>query len=158
MAGTNELDHLRKSAEDAIIEVQSISDLCHRECRDDYAAAPLANARATLYLAEVIRSGLAQLAGQAVVKSGPAPGWIAKCVDCGVPEAVKRCAKCGGEVCYSCSFTHWNHVEQAEKCVDCGKLAHPELQPCNDCGKRLCWECNFTHDWQHAIDVAASNG
>ena len=120
--GTNELDHLRKSAEDAIIEVQSISDICCRERRDDYAAAPLANARATLYLAEVIRSGLEQLVGPGVVKSGPAPGWT------------------------------------EPLCVDCGKPAHPGIGPCNDCGKRLCGDCNFTHDWQHVIDVAASNG
>ena len=66
MAGTNELDHLRKSAEDAIIEAQAEVEF-HGE-----PAAPLANARATLYLAEVIRSGLEQLAGQGVVKSGPA--------------------------------------------------------------------------------------
>ena len=135
MAGTNELNHLRKSAEDAIIEVQSISDICCRERRDDYAAAPLANARAMLYLAEVIRAGLESMVWsdvkQDVVKSGPAPGWMK---DDAINEA----------------------DEHEPLCVDCGKPAHPGIGPCNDCGKRLCWDCNFTHEWKHAIDVAVT--
>ena len=97
MAGTNELDHLRKETEKAI--VQANGPLTGSFAEPDFGA--LANARATLYLAEVIRWGLGQLvvarstdlgtlhvvSDQPVVKSGPEQGW---CGDCGGPFVVKK--------------------------------------------------------------------
>ena len=71
--GTNELDHLRKVGRGSDNRCTSGESSDHGE-----PAGPVASARATLYLAEVIRSGLESMVWsdvkQDVVKSGPVAG------------------------------------------------------------------------------------
>ena len=62
--GTNDLDHLRKEAEKAIEDCYRLpfTNRSNRPYNDGSEA--VANARAMLYLADVIRSGFAQMAEQ----------------------------------------------------------------------------------------------
>ena len=78
--GTNELDHLRTEAEKAIEQCYAVVSGYQTEWAKPNEHGAVANARATLYLAEVIRAGFGQLFDKSekldgVFKPLLAEGW-----------------------------------------------------------------------------------